>query len=299
MTHAQAIELPPDKRDRLEAIVRALREVPELCAIALGGSHARGSHRPDSDLDIGLYYRSAAPFVIDLVRAIARGFATAGTDPVVTDFGAWGPWVNGGAWIYNDACKIDLIYREIGQLETTVREAHAGVWRHDFDQQPPYGFRSVIYLGELACCVPLHDPAGILAQLKASVTTYPWALKRRIVADTLWAAEFSFLFARDFASRSDVGNTVGCMTRIAHYLTQAVFALNETYFISDKDAAPTIAGFALRPEHFDATLSAVLACPGATETALNASLDRLHSLCADLINLAGGYYQRRYVLGRR
>jgi hypothetical protein len=96
MTHAQAIELPPDKRDRLEAIVRALREVPELCAIALGGSHARGSHRPDSDLDIGLYYRSAAPFVIDLVRAIARGFATAGTGPVVTDFGAWGPWVNGG-----------------------------------------------------------------------------------------------------------------------------------------------------------------------------------------------------------
>jgi len=30
-----------------------------------------------------------------------------------------------------------------------------GVWRNDYDQQPPYGFRSVVYFGETFFCVPL------------------------------------------------------------------------------------------------------------------------------------------------
>lgn len=67
--------LPPPKRALLDAIVAALRPVPNLAAIALGGSLARGTHRPDSDLDIGLYYRPATPFSIETIRGIARDFA--------------------------------------------------------------------------------------------------------------------------------------------------------------------------------------------------------------------------------
>jgi predicted nucleotidyltransferase len=290
--------IPSAKRALLDAIVDALRPVPNLAAIALGGSHARGTHRPDSDLDIGLYYRPTDPFSIETIRAIARTLAAPASDPVVTDFYAWGPWVNGGAWIHNPLFKIDFLYRNLAQLETTIREARAGIWRHDFDQQPPFGFRSVIYLGEIACCRPLHDPTGVLASLKASVATYPEPLKRKIVGDTLWAAEFSLMFARDFAGRGDVVNSVSCMTRIVHYFVQALFALNKTYFINDKGVSATIAAFARSPAHCNATLDATLAHAGSSSAELNASLDRLQSLLSDLVHLAGDYYQARFPLAR-
>ncbi|MEU9507520.1 nucleotidyltransferase domain-containing protein [Micromonospora sp. NPDC048170] len=42
--------IPADLADRLCA-------VGGVVAVALGGSRARGEHRPDSDWDLGLYYR--------------------------------------------------------------------------------------------------------------------------------------------------------------------------------------------------------------------------------------------------
>src|SRR5262245_2427661 len=118
--------LPPAKRELLNRLVEALRTVPDMAAIALGGSHARGTHREDSDLDIGLYYREAQPFAIADIRGIARAFAEA--EPTVTDFYEWGPFVNGGAWIENPVCKIDFLYRNLDQLERTYADAEEGKW---------------------------------------------------------------------------------------------------------------------------------------------------------------------------
>ena len=288
--------IPIAKRQLLDEIADSLRPIPNLAAIVLGGSHARGTQRPDSDLDIGLVYRTSEPFAIGDIRAIAQKFSSNPAANLVTDFHEWGPWVNGGAWIYNDICKVDLLYRDLGKLETSVREAQAGIWRHDFDQQPPFGFRSVIYLGELACCVLLYDPAGVIARLKAEIKTYPEALKRRIIDDCLWSVQFTLFFARDFADCADIVNTAGSITRIAHYFTQALFALNDTYFINDKGAAAVVEKFTIRPRQFGAILKAVLASPGATSGALNASLDQLEQVLGALIELAGEYYQPRFVL---
>jgi predicted nucleotidyltransferase len=288
--------IPAAKRRLLDEIVDSLRPTPNLTAIVLGGSHARGTHRPNSDLDIGLVYRPSQPFAIGDIRAIAQKFSAIPAASVVTDFHEWGPWVNGGAWIYNDICKVDLLYRDLDELETTIRGANAGIWRHDFDQQPPFGFRSVIYLGEIACCVPLNDPAGLIAQLKAEIKTYPEALKRRIIGDCLWSVQFTLFLARDFADRADIVNSAGCMTRIAHYFTQALFALNDTYFINDKGATAIIEKFTVRPRQFWAILEAILASPGATPGAINASLDQLEQVLGNLIELAGAYYQPRFVL---
>ena len=63
----------------------------------------------------------------------------------------------------------------------------------DYDQQPPYGFRSVIDFGETDVCVPLYDPHGRIARLKEAVRQYPQRLKARIVQGSLWGAEFSLL----------------------------------------------------------------------------------------------------------
>lgn len=287
--------IPAAKARLLEDIVSALAEVPCLEAVALGGSHARGMASPSSDLDIGLYYRERAPFPVERVREIATEFSASGK-PVVTDFYAWGPFVNGGAWIDNPVCKIDLLYRNLDQLERSLRASEFGRWEHDFDQQPPFGFRSVVLLGEVSCCKPLFDSQGILAGLKAAVVVYPPKLKERIIHDTLWGAEFSLRSALEFARDGDVPNAIGCMTRIFHYLVHALYALNEIYFVNDKRALQEIETFAHKPSDFAGRISAILASPGVRPDALRASLEALKALFDEIVALSNGGYAPRFAL---
>jgi len=85
--------MPVEKRQSLDWLVEALHTIPNIVASA---SHAGGLARPDSHIDIGLYYREASPFSVERVRSVAEGISVPGTTPVVTDFYGWGAWVNGG-----------------------------------------------------------------------------------------------------------------------------------------------------------------------------------------------------------
>jgi hypothetical protein len=284
-------EIPPAKAALLAQLLKALKTVPDIAAIALGGSHARGTHTPTSDLDVGLYYFEHSPFDIEAIRKIARQFASSG-EPTVTGFYEWGPFVNGGAWIENSVCKIDFLYRNSMQLARTIAEAENGIWNHSFDQQPPFGFRSVTTLGEIHCCKSLYDPTIWLAAQKKRVARYPVKLKQRIVQDTLWAAEFAFIHADIFARSGDVPNSVACMTRIFHYLVQALYALNETYFVNDKRDLDEIAKFSRNPANFGARISAILAQPGGTPAALDVSLRNLRTLFQETTALSDGYVPR-------
>jgi hypothetical protein len=285
--------MPAPKAALLDQIVDALKIIPNMAAVALGGSHARGTHTPVSDLDIGLYYREAAPFDIDAIRGFACSLSSTG-EPTVTGLYDWGPFVNGGAWIENPVCKIDFLYRNLDQLERTVSDAEAGNWSHSFDQQPPFGFRSVTTLGEIHCCKPLFDPQSELATLKSRVAIFPQRLKGRIIQDTLWCAEFAFIHADTYARSGDVPNTVGCMTRIYHYLVHALVALNETYLINDKRLSDEIERFVRSPKEFVPRASAILAHPGHTPDALDASLRKLQMLFLETVALAEGAYQPRF-----
>jgi hypothetical protein len=277
----------------LEQVCATLKAVANIEAIALGGSHARGTQRPSSDLDIGLYYREAAPFDIADIARVARAFAPGG-EPTVTGFYEWGPFVNGGAWIENPVCKIDFLYRNLDQLAREIAAAQKGNWSHSFDQQPPFGFRSVTVLGEIRCCKPLADPSGALARLKDEVAVYPPRLKQRIIQDTLWCAEFSFLFADDFARSGDVPNTAGCMTRIFHYLVQALFAINEIYFMNDKYVQQQIETFRRCPDDFVSRMGVILGHAGSTAAQLDASLRTLQLLFLETVRLAEGNYAPRF-----
>jgi predicted nucleotidyltransferase len=288
-------DIPGPKRQLLGEICAALKAVPNMAAIALGGSHARGTHKPSSDLDVGLYYRDATPFEIADIRKIAHAFASSGT-PTVTGFYEWGPFVNGGAWIENAICKIDFLYRNLDQLNREVGEARAGRWSHSFDQQPPFGFRSVTTLGEIYCCKPLYDPDSMLGALKAPVAVFPPALKSKIVQDMLWAAEFAFIHADNFARSGDVPNAVACMTRIYHYLIQTLYALNETYFLNDKRDLAEIATFARVPKDFGARASAILGHAGASPEQLDHSLRKLEMLFHETVLFAEGAYSPRFKL---
>ena len=85
-------------------------------------------------------------------------------------------------------------------------------------------------------------------------------------------------------------NTAGCLTRCAANLTQALFALNETYFLTDKRALATAAGFAVQPADFGARLQAILAHPGCDAAALTAGVAALRDLWRELCALSTAWY---------
>src|SRR5260221_5542626 len=54
------------------AIAARLAAEPGLVAVVLGGSQARGTHAPDSDVDLGLYYDPARPPSRERLNALAH-----------------------------------------------------------------------------------------------------------------------------------------------------------------------------------------------------------------------------------
>ena len=285
--------IPEPKRQLLDILVSQLREVVGVTAVVLGGSYASGTQHEGSDLDIGLYYVEDSPFAIADIRHIASGSAV-DQEPTVTNFYDWGAWVNGGAWIHTTAGKVDFLYRNLDQIQRTLDDALAGITQHDYDQQPAYGFYSVIYLAETQICLSLYDPDSIILDLKRQVQEYPPRLKQKIIVDSLWSAEFSLLHARGFAGQGDVYNTVGCLTRVAANLTQTLFALNERYFIRDKQAMDTIARFPILPPGYIQQVNQILACPGSTAPELAHSVVNMHQTWQAVAALAGGLYQPKF-----
>jgi len=287
--------LPQQKQSLLEELVGQLSGVVGMAAIVLGGSYASGTQHADSDLDIGLYYHEAEPFSIAEIQRIAEGVSAQG-QVTVTGFYGWGAWVNGGAWIHTPQGKVDFLYRNLDQIQRTIAEAEQGISQHDYDQQPAYGFYSVIYLAETQICVPLYDPEALIAGLKHRVATYPPKLKQKIIADSLWAAEFTLLHARGFAAQGDVYNTAGCLTRAASNLTQALFALNERYYLRDKQVLDTIAGFPNLPPGYIQEINRILACPGSSAQELTKTVSDLERAWYRVVSLKGVHYEPKFRL---
>lgn len=287
--------LSSQKQFILNQLVDELRAVPGIAAIVLGGSYASGTFHEASDLDIGLYYFEARPFSIADIRRVAEN-ASARDQVTVTGFYEWGAWVNGGAWVHTPHGKVDFLYRNIERVLRTIAEAQEGISRHDYDQQPTHGFFSVIYLAETQICIPLHDPDGVISELKRSVEIYPPKLKEKTIADSLWSAEFTLLHARGFAAQGDVYNTVGCLTRAASNLTQALFALNGKYFQRDKKVMETIAAFPILPSGYVHELNRILAHAGETADELMVAVRGLENLWRSVVYLNGGQYEPKFIL---
>jgi hypothetical protein len=288
--------LDPAQERLVRDLVGDLARIEGIRAVALGGSRARGRARPDSDVDLGLLYEEARPPSLAAIRACALRWSDE-PDPVVTGFYAWGPWVNGGAWLTCRGQRVDLLYRSAEHLERALADAEAGRHAVHHGQQPPFGYWSGTALGELAIAVPLHDPAGRLAALQARVARYPEPLRRAVVADCLWSVEFGLrAFAPKCVAAGDVYGTAGCLARFAHQLVLALFALNRVWLVNDRTALAEAEGFAAAPARFAERLRALLARPGATPAELGEAVAAMAALFRETRDLAGPLYAPRFAL---
>jgi predicted nucleotidyltransferase len=289
-------QLSPEQRELVASLAKRLGDIPGIKAVVLGGSHARGRAQAGSDIDLGLLYSEAAPFSIQSVRELAE--ETNDTPgPVVTGFYEWGPWVNGGAWLTIGAQRLDLIYRSLEHLERVIADAGAGRYELNYAQQPPFGFFSGTYLGELEMCIPLRDPEARLDALKLRVVKYPEALRRAVVQDYLWMAEFGLAaFARKFAARSDAYGTAACLTRAVNELVLVLFALNRKYPVNDKTALTEVAEFERAPREFGPRVHKTFARVGTSKAELVAAVESIGELLRETVELAEGLYQPRFTL---
>ncbi len=154
-------QLSRSQRELVSSLTERLGAIPGIQAVVLGGSHARGRARPGSDIDLGLLYSEADPFAVESVRELAEAVNDT-PGPVVSDFYGWGPWVNGGAWLTVGGQRVDLLYRSLEQIERVIADAEAGRYEVHSLQQPPFGFFSGTYLGEVAVCIPFSTPPARL-----------------------------------------------------------------------------------------------------------------------------------------
>ncbi|MBC2905816.1 nucleotidyltransferase domain-containing protein [Streptomyces cupreus] len=128
--------------DFLDTTVDRLAALPTVQAVALGGSRAQHTHRPDSDWDLAIYYRGA--FDPADLRAV-------GWEGEVSELGAWGGGVfNGGAWLTIEGHRVDVHYRDLDVVEHELAEAEQGRFRVEPLLFHLAGIPSYLVVAELA-----------------------------------------------------------------------------------------------------------------------------------------------------
>jgi predicted nucleotidyltransferase len=168
----------------LERAADALAALPSVQAVALGGSRAQGTARPDSDWDLAVYYRGG--FDPDDLRAV-------GWPGDVTEIGGWGGGVfNGGGWLEIEGRRVDVHYRDLDVVDRVLAEAERGEFRVEALLFHLAGIPTYLLAAELAGNRTLR---GTLPRL-----AYPEALRRAAAAS--WAG--SARLTLDYAAASAV-----------------------------------------------------------------------------------------------
>jgi hypothetical protein len=205
---AARCENQPVTDDRfLNDVTEKLAALTDVEAVALGGSRADGTQRPDSDWDFAIYYRGS--FDPAELREI-------GWSGKVFEVGGWGGGVfNGGAWLQIDGRKVDVHYRDLDGIDHELQEAAGGRFRIEPLLFHVAGIPSYLVVAELSVNRVLRG------QIPKSV--FPPALSR--AAKVVWTerAELIFDYARD--NQAARGQLTQCLGLVAEAVTCSAHAI--------------------------------------------------------------------------
>ncbi len=263
-----------------------LGRCPEVRAVTLGGSWASGTADAGSDVDLGLYLDHRSPLDVAWLQRLAAEVDDRGDAAVVGRPGEWGPWVNGGAWLRIEGRRVDWIYRDLDLVARTVEDLCDGHPATHFQAGHPAGFSTEIYAAEIHLAQVLFDPDGVIAKLKSRLVPYPPRLRRALIAG-LWEARFLLEAAVRAAERGDTHFVAGSAFRSVVCVVQALFALNERYWLHEKGSIAMVDDLERTPERFGDRVHAMLGGLGREPSELMASLGRLTEIVTEAEVLCG------------
>jgi len=203
--------------DVVAELVPKLAELPGVRAVVLGGSRAQGAAGPDSDWDFGVYYRGTFE---------AERLGRLGHPAHVARPGEWGRIVNGGAWMSVFGQRVDVLLRDLDQVERWWDDARDG--RFEIDNVPGHlaGLPTYTVLGEVA-----------LAQvLTGELPTVGFPARLREVAEARWRwnGSFSLLHADVHLRKGNTAGAVGMAAKAAMETAHAVVASRGVWVLNEK-----------------------------------------------------------------
>ena len=262
--------------EALRELAARLVSVGGVVGVMLGGSRARGDATPESDVDLGLYYRP--PLDVTALGVLAR--EVAGFEAQVTAPGDWGPWVDGGAWLSIAGTAVDWIYRDLDRVHAVWETAMQGRFRYHFQVGHPLGYPDFTYAGEVALGVVLADPGGELTALQLATRAYPEPLAAALL-NGLGEAAFVVQIARKAVARNDVTYVAGCLFRIVGLCAHAIHGTSRRWLLNEKGAVAAAAGLPTAPAGFAERAHGLLAGLSPEAADLGATIDAAEQLVRD------------------
>lgn len=203
----------------LDHVADRLAALPGVRAVTLGGSRAQGTHTPESDWDLALYYRGA--FAPDDLRAV-------GWPGEVSDIGEWGGVFNGGAWLTIDGRHVDVHYRDLDVVEHELAEARRGRFRWEPLMFHLAGIPSYLVVAELAVNRVLRGEAPPRPE-------YPDAL--RAAAPPMWRGRAALTLryaANAYVRGAQATEVAGALATAAMQTAHAVLAARGEWTTNEK-----------------------------------------------------------------
>ncbi|HSN89858.1 MAG TPA: nucleotidyltransferase domain-containing protein [Anaeromyxobacteraceae bacterium] len=256
--------------DVARRIAGAYSALPEVEAVALGGSRAAGVAAPDSDVDLYVYAASPVPLP-------ARAAVASGPRVEVGNlfFEPGDEWIDAATGVHVDAMFRELRWAE-DEIDRVLVRCEARI-----------GYSTAIW-HNVRTCLPLFDRRGWLAALRLRADApFPERLRRAIVERNrpLLAANLSSLL-HQLERACTRGDPVGASHRAAAFLASlfdVLFAVNRVPHPGEKRLLSLTAALCpLRPARLDADVRALLLAAGAADPAaaghaarLAASLDAI------------------------
>ena len=202
----------------LDRVADSLAELPDVVGVALGGSRAQGTNRPDSDWDFSLYYRD---------RFDPQGVRDLGWEGSVTELGDWGRVFNGGGWLTTEQRSVDIHYRDLTLIEQIHDRAERGEFDIDSLLFHQAGLPSYILLAEL----------GVNRVLRGDLPSWGYPAELARAAPPIWwtQADLTLSYAKEgHARHGRVAQCAGLISEAACRTAHAILAHRREWVTNEK-----------------------------------------------------------------
>lgn len=231
----------------IESLIRELSQLPQIDAIALGGSRAGSDYDETSDYDIYLY--CTAPIPEETRRKILGKYCS------YVEYGNhfWELEDNG---TFNNGIDFDLLFRNLPDFVSEVSSVVEGCRAHN-------GYTTCMW-HNLRTCRILFDRHGNLAGAKARFDVpYPARLKENIISQNLRLLRGSLPAYNDQIRKAVRRNDIVSMNhRTSAFLESyfdILFALNAQTHPGEKRLLSLCRrDCPILPEHFEENIQALL-----------------------------------------